>query len=229
MPGLGRKIFTAGDVLTANDLQSYAVDQSVMNFAGTAARSSAIATPSEGMVSFRQDIDNLELYNGTAWVSASGLQLVKKQTIGTTVSSVTVSSAFSSTYENYRVVISGGSVTGAGGILSLSLGASTTAYYNTLVYGNTWASPTATGAATNNGAAWNYAGFADTNQMHFNCDIFSPFLTKYSFMSGNYISDSNAGAVQGVHKVATSYTGFTVNIAGGTMTGGTIYVYGYGV
>lgn len=157
-----------------------------------------------------------------------GLRLVKKQTIGTAVSSVAVTSAFSSTYENYRVVISGGSVTGAGGILSLSLGASTTAYYNTLVYGNTWASPTATGAATNNSAAWNYAGFADANQMHFNCDISSPFLTKYSFMSGNYISDSNAGAVQGVHKVATSYTGFTVSIAGGTMTGGTIYVYGYG-
>jgi len=158
-----------------------------------------------------------------------GLRLVKKQTIGTTVSSVAVTSAFSSTYENYRVVINGGSVTGAGGILSLSLGASTTAYYNTLVYGNTWATPTATGAATNNGAAWNFAGFADANQMYFNCDISSPFLTKYSFMSGNYISDTNAGAVQGVHKVATSYTGFTVNIAGGTMTGGTIYVYGYGI
>jgi len=61
-----------------------------------------------------------------------------------------------------------------------------------------------------------------------NCDISSPFLSKYTFISGNYVSDSNAGAVQGVHKVATSYTGFTLTPAAGTMTGGTIYVYGYG-
>jgi hypothetical protein len=228
MAGLGRKVFTAGDVLTASDVQNYLMDQTVMNFAGTAARSSAIATPTEGMVSYRDDIDNLELYNGSAWVAASGLQLIKKETIGSAVSSVVVTGAFSATYENYRIVISGGAVTGAGGILTLALGASVTGYYNTLVYGNTWATPTATGASTNNGAAWNYAGFADANQMHFNCDISSPFLTKYSFMTGSYISDANAGAVQGVHKVATSYTGFTVAIAGGTMTGGTIYVYGYG-
>lgn len=69
MAGLGRKVFTAGDVLTASDLQSYAVDQSVMVFAGTAARSSAIATPTEGMVSVVTDTDELQYYNGTSWTS----------------------------------------------------------------------------------------------------------------------------------------------------------------
>jgi len=156
-----------------------------------------------------------------------GLRLIKKQTIGSAVSSVAVTSAFSATYENYKIVVSGGTHS-TGGIITLALGASVTGYYNTLVYGNTWATPTATGAATNNGAAWNYAGFGDANQQMLNCDISSPFLSKYTFISGNYVSDSNAGAVQGVHKVATSYTGFTLTPAAGTMTGGTIYVYGYG-
>ena len=68
MAGLGRKVFTAGDVLTASDVQNYLMDQTVMNFAGTAARSSAIATPTDGMVTYRQDIDALEAYNGTAWL-----------------------------------------------------------------------------------------------------------------------------------------------------------------
>jgi hypothetical protein len=70
MPGLGRKIFTAGDVLTASDVQSYLQDQAVMVFAGTAARSSAIATPSEGMFAITKDNDELDYYDGSAWVPA---------------------------------------------------------------------------------------------------------------------------------------------------------------
>lgn len=70
MAGLGRKTFTAGDVLTASDVQSYLQDQSVMVFAGTAARSSAIATPTEGMFALTKDNDELDYYDGSAWVSA---------------------------------------------------------------------------------------------------------------------------------------------------------------
>jgi hypothetical protein len=70
MAGLGRKIFTAGDVLTASDVQSYLQDQTVMVFAGTAARSSAIATPTEGMFAVTTDDDEVDYYNGSAWVSA---------------------------------------------------------------------------------------------------------------------------------------------------------------
>ncbi len=44
----GRKVFTAGEVLTASDVNDYLMDQSVMVFAGTAARSSAIASPETG-------------------------------------------------------------------------------------------------------------------------------------------------------------------------------------
>ena len=39
---------------------------------------------------------------------ASGLTLVKAQTIGTTVSSVTVTDAFSATFDNYKIIISDG-------------------------------------------------------------------------------------------------------------------------
>ena len=156
-----------------------------------------------------------------------GLTLVKKQVIGSAVSSVNVTGAFSATYENYKIVVSGG--VGSGAIISLRLGASTTGYFNTLVFGNTWASPTATGASTNNGSLWNFIGYSDANQQFLNCDISQPFLSKYSFINGSYVSDTNAGAVQGVHKVATSYTDFTLVPAAGTFTGGTIYVYGYGL
>ena len=70
MAGLGRKVFTAGDVLTASDVQNYLMDQTTMVFASDAARSSAIATSTEGMLSVVTDIDEIDYYNGSAWVSA---------------------------------------------------------------------------------------------------------------------------------------------------------------
>jgi hypothetical protein len=70
MPGLGRRTFTALEVLTAANVNGYLMDQSVMVFAGTAARSSAIGTAlAAGMVSYRTDGTVWEGYNGTSWGS----------------------------------------------------------------------------------------------------------------------------------------------------------------
>lgn len=62
MAGLGYKLFAAGEVLTAANLQGYAVDQSVMKFATTAARTSALAAPSQGMMSWIDATGSLEVY-----------------------------------------------------------------------------------------------------------------------------------------------------------------------
>lgn len=73
MAGAGYKKFTAGEVLTSADLQSYSVDQSIMVFSGTAARGSAIGTAvSEGMFTFMTDTNSLEYYDGSSWVAFSG-------------------------------------------------------------------------------------------------------------------------------------------------------------
>lgn len=69
MAGLGRKTFTAGEVLTAADVMGYLQDQAVMVFGGTAARSSAIPSPSAGMVTYVGDLAQVQYYNGTAWVA----------------------------------------------------------------------------------------------------------------------------------------------------------------
>jgi len=71
MAGLGRKVWGAGDVLAAADVNGYLMDQSVMTFADATARTAAIAAPTEGMVSFLQDTDALEYYDGAAWVGVS--------------------------------------------------------------------------------------------------------------------------------------------------------------
>lgn len=69
MPGLGRRTFAPGEVLTATNVMGYLQDQAVMNFAGTAARGSAIGSAvSQGMVSYLDDTNSIEVYKtvGTA-------------------------------------------------------------------------------------------------------------------------------------------------------------------
>jgi hypothetical protein len=72
-----RKVFTAGEVLTAADVNTFLSDQTVMTFAGTAARSSAIPTPVEGMVSYLADSDSFQAWTGASWVSLTDSAIQK--------------------------------------------------------------------------------------------------------------------------------------------------------
>ena len=158
-----------------------------------------------------------------------GLRLIKKQTIGTAVASVAVTDAFSATYENYKIIINGG-VSSVDCYLGLKLGASATAYYEFLIYGS-FAASTVLGGNTNNGSSWLTTGDGVGSQSLFmNIDLLNPFLAKYTRYGTNmgYQAGTGSGVAGGIHRVATSYTGFTVTPSSGTLTGGTIYVYGYG-
>ena len=43
------------------------MEQQIMVFAGTAARGSAIASPTEGMFAFLKDTDKLTFHDGSDW------------------------------------------------------------------------------------------------------------------------------------------------------------------
>ena len=71
MAGAGFKTFNTGDVLTASDVNTYLMQQTVMVFASSAARTTALgANVAEGMLSYLKDTDVVEVYNGSAWVSS---------------------------------------------------------------------------------------------------------------------------------------------------------------
>lgn len=86
MAGLGRKVFAPNDILAAADVMDYLMDQSVMVFANTTDRSTEIPTPTEGMVSYLADTDNLQVYT-TTWrdlvTSLNASQIVNTLTAST--------------------------------------------------------------------------------------------------------------------------------------------------
>ena len=64
----GRKVWAADEVLSADDLQEYIQDQVVFVYESSGARASGILSPTEGMVSYLKDTNQVSVYNGTAWV-----------------------------------------------------------------------------------------------------------------------------------------------------------------
>lgn len=66
MAGLGYKVFAAGEVLTAANVNGYLM-QGVLVFDDSTARTSAIGTPTEGMVTYLKDTNATEYYDGSAW------------------------------------------------------------------------------------------------------------------------------------------------------------------
>jgi hypothetical protein len=67
--GLGRKVFIAGDVLEAAEVNGYLMDQTIMVFSDAAARTTAIPTPTQGMFAYLLDSSTLFTYDGSSWLT----------------------------------------------------------------------------------------------------------------------------------------------------------------
>jgi hypothetical protein len=161
-------------------------------------------------------------------VSVSGLTLISA-TACSAVSSQAVTS-FSSTYENYRLIVVGDGTTN--GYLQLRLRASgtdsTTGYAG---YVNRYFSTNSTQTYAFNPAGEFEVGQADPASTAV-VDILRPNLAKRtSFIAsgmGYQVGDSRAitQTSQAIHNVETAYNGINVIWTGGAFTG-TIYIYGY--
>ena len=161
-------------------------------------------------------------------MNAVGTWLVKTQTIGTAVSSVTVTGAFSSDYDNYIVTVSGGaaSTTNYG---NLTLGSTSTGYYILGYYG-AYTVATLNGLIVNNGSNFGECCVGTTNDIEGYFYVGSPNLAKPThvrlFNAGSATTGNVSSFYQGFVNNTTQYTAFTITASTGTFTGGTIRVYG---
>lgn len=67
------KVFQNGYPLPASDLNTYLMNQSVMTFASSSARGTAITTPTEGMLTYLEDTNLFQYYTGSAWADLVSL------------------------------------------------------------------------------------------------------------------------------------------------------------
>jgi hypothetical protein len=78
----GRRTFVAGEVLTASNINSFLMGQVVAIFANAGARTAAIPSPVQGNITYLQDSDSVEKWNGSAWVPVApreGVIVTKQQ------------------------------------------------------------------------------------------------------------------------------------------------------
>jgi hypothetical protein len=141
-------------------------------------------------------------------------------------SSVTLNGVFTSTYKNYKIIVSGGSATANAG-LGVTLGSANTGYYSSRYY-RTWAG-TASSDSNNNTSSWLLIGLVASGGLSLNVDLFSPFesaATSYNSQSSLMATTGEMNVASGYLNNTNSYTSFTLTPASGTITG-TVSVYGY--
>lgn len=207
---------------------------------GVCTSSTRPATPFEGQMIYETDTNRVLVYDNTAWVmivdtdEPPGLQLITKQSFSASTS-VDISGCFTSTYDNYRVVLvytgsasdytnfqfknSSGNVSGLfyRGQVTRSYGTTVDAIsqYNTSTYGN-----------------FAYAYGASTSYSTTSCDIISPNLNSPSTATFQFYCDNGGSSTNFIMNGGFMYaaqgvmTGFRVYPGSGNITG-SIAVYGY--
>jgi len=228
-------LFVANQVLTAAQ-QNASAGTGVPVFATTVTRDAAFGGSNkalaEGQLAYIEASNIVQYYDGAAWATvgpatAGALVLISATTIGTTVGSVTVSNAFSATYDNYKIILSGGVGTADPEVIYFTLGATAAGYYSART-GRTFANTDASNALAN-GAYW-YAGGITPQSLSLSMELFNPFLADQTSFTGSYVYLNTTGQTMnagGYLNNTTSYSAFTLTAGSGTLTGGTIRVYGY--
>jgi hypothetical protein len=250
MAGAGAKKFPAFSKLSSDDVNNYLADQVIMRFATTAARDAAFGgvgepTLAEGMTAYIDDLNVLQTYDGSNWVTTTALQTTSNVSSGLVyitggaLSSTATNFAlcFSSTYENYRIEIS--KFTGNGGFLSYKILNGTTPFASSLYHFALTNRNSAGGSGADVAAAQTYAAlgynFQSTTDGSVGCcfDIFNPFGAGRTFVTSSSMSYFSTtphftASVGGSSIDSTnSFDGIQfLNASGGTISGN-VKIYGY--
>jgi hypothetical protein len=217
---------------------------------GVCTSSTRPASPYEGQVIYETDTDRALVWDGAAWEYLAtgtpnpvGLELITSCTasftggsagsvsngvitIGTTNTAVAVSNAFSASFDNYKILVQGGSASTNAGYFTLQLGSTTSNYRYDYISANL-ASATPTSVGSVGAPNFPYVGYKSSTLMA-TIELIGPFATGMTMIccsAGQ--TGNNMGMLNGVQIDATSFTGFTLGTSTGTFSGGTIRVYGY--
>lgn len=232
--------FTAGQVLTAE--QQTQINTGIPVFATTTTRDAAFGgagekTLAQGQYAYIEATSTLQVYNGSAWVSAvtTGLTYLTGATFSA-VSSVSLpTNTFTSTYTNYKVVFVVNTADATRQIFSRmrAAGADSTAsaYNNANGGSNSASSFVGYGSLSATSFLYPYAGTAG-NKFILNIDVSQPQIAEATYLTGNALGLNSAAsnydgvAVNQLMINTTQFDAMTFFVSAGNMTGN-YTVYGY--
>jgi hypothetical protein len=168
----------------------------------------------------------LELITGVG-CSAGGTASNGVVTVGSAVSTVTITNAFSANYTNYQIVVSGMTASIIDNAYNLRLSGSTGSTYSTFLKWTQFSTGSVNGTQTATGTSFFMPLSGNVANCNATVDLWNPFLTVRTGMSGSGTNNGYWCSMGGEDSNAVSHTGFSIIFAAGTLTGGTIRVYGY--
>ena len=252
MAGLGAKLFSSFTKLTAAQVNGYLADQAIMRFANAAARDAAFVgsgqpTLAEGMTCYLDDTNEIQSYNGSAWVGVAASSTVANVSAGLVyiaggtqsgTTALNVDNVFTTTYRNYRLLMTEIEVVTVDRTPRLNFRTggvtNTTANYSFAYRGLRVGG--AGGDIAGSGLTYTELGtqisnFANAQLGAVSLDIMSPQATATTFGTSNAVGYEalsyqmrNGGFVFGT---TTSFDGFQINISGAGNVAFKWQLYGY--
>jgi hypothetical protein len=208
--GSGFKTFSPGDVLTASDVNNFLMEQSVMSFADSAARTSAIGT-----ANFEEGMETVSFSGATAHSFGSDANPI-----------------FTSNFRNYKIILENLNSTTTDANLNIRLRDNVTDFSTSVYNFQTFfaSSTTLTGARNNGQPEWGIARISFSRENSAIVDLFGPQLAiNTSYQSHNMYDQDGVGPNVRLYygRVAstTAFNGFSI-LAGSNISG-TMSVYGY--
>jgi hypothetical protein len=144
------------------------------------------------------------------------------------VSSQSINDVFSATYDNYRIIVTGVSVSGPALGARLRVGGTDNSTASSYVIQTLLANSTGVSGSRVTDSQWFFGNMGISLVNGYCIDLFDPFKASATGFS-SFLSRSDSGAFlqihSGTHNQTVSYTGFTL-LPGSSITG-SVSVYGY--
>lgn len=219
------KVFTNGSTLQASEVNDNLMRQAVSTFSNAAARTAAITAPSEGMLTYLEDVDRYEWWSGSSWRSPFGSTLIASS-VFTSQTSVALDNIFTADYRYYDFYFQAQNSGSAGGLQVRLRTGSSDASPNTYFGQRFTANNTTVTAEQNNpGSDWTIGVIRTNGPSYVQGSISNPFVvTETAMVTSSF--DRAAQATFGAfnHPTVGSYNGIRF-FNGANMTG-SVMIYG---
>jgi len=162
------------------------------------------------------------------YLANSGLVYVKEQAVVGSPNSITVTGAFSATYDNYRITFAGAQPSATDSFRLMISSGATADHFGTMQY-DLFNGASSGQIRVNNGPSiYCVLNNAGDKSASFSADIMSPFLAQPTNIFGEGFGRGYYCDFGGQRSNSTSYSSFTILCdSAGTMTGGIVTVFGY--